>query len=74
MKQLTDRDKLLNVLKPLEAKGKVSINYDTGEVTLLGKSEQENRQIVQKFMYTSPRTCLNVMKQMEGETSDVCKK
>lgn len=69
-KTLTNRERLISKLKPLEKKGKVKINYDTGEVTLLGKSEEENRDIMQKFMYSDPRTCLQIMQQMYGETND----
>ena len=67
---LTDRDRLLYKLKPLEKKGKVKINYDTGEVTILGKDEKENREIIQQFMFTSPRTCLQMMQQMTGGKKD----
>jgi hypothetical protein len=41
MIKLKNRDALISKLKPLEAKGKVKINYDTGEVELLGKSEEK---------------------------------
>lgn len=66
----TDRERLISKLKPLEKKGKVKINYDTGEVEILGKDEAENREIIQKFMFTSPKTCLQMMQQMYGETND----
>jgi hypothetical protein len=66
MKNLTDRERLISKLQPLEKKGKVKINYDTGEVTLLGRSEEENREIINKFMFTSPKTCLQMMQQMWG--------
>jgi hypothetical protein len=46
MTKLKNRDALISKLKPLEAKGKVKINYDTGEVELLGKSEEENQAIL----------------------------
>jgi hypothetical protein len=69
-KYLTDRERLISKLTPLEKKGKVKINYDTGEVTLLGKDEKENREIIQQFMFTSPKTCLNVMEQMTGGKQD----
>jgi hypothetical protein len=65
-KYLTDRERLISKLTPLEKKGKVKINYDTGEVTLLGKDEKENREIIQQFMFTSPKTCLQMMQQMTG--------
>jgi hypothetical protein len=64
MTKLKNRDALISKLKPLEAKGKVKINYDTGEVELLGKSEEENQAILSKFMYSDPRTCLNVLTQL----------
>lgn len=64
MKTLTDRERLISKLKPLEMKGKVKINYDTGEVEILGKDEKENREIINKFMFTSPKTCLQMMQQM----------
>ena len=70
-KYLTDRERLISKLTPLEKKGKVKINYDTGEVTLLGKDEKENREIIQQFMFTSPKTCLQMMQQMtEGKQND----
>jgi hypothetical protein len=59
------RDQLISILKPLEAKGKVKVNYDTGEVILLGKSEKENLEILQKFMYSDPNTCFNVLQQLK---------
>jgi len=65
-KYLTDRERLISKLTPLEKKGKVKINYDTGEVTLLGKDEKENREIAQEFMFTSAKTCLQMMQQMTG--------
>ena len=65
MTKLKNRDALISKLKPLEAKGKVKINYDTGEVELLGKSEEENKAILSKFMYSDPRTCLNVLTQLD---------
>jgi hypothetical protein len=65
MIKLNNRDALISKLKPLEAKGKVKINYDTGEVELLGKSEEENQAILSKFMYSDPRTCLNVLTQLD---------
>jgi hypothetical protein len=65
MTKLKNRDALISKLKPLEAKGKIKINYDTGEVELLGKSEEENQAILNKFMYSDPRTCLNVLTQLD---------
>ena len=65
MTKLKNRDALISKLKPLEAKGKVKINYDTGELELLGKSEEENQAILSKFMYSDPRTCLNVLTQLD---------
>jgi len=70
MKTLTDRERLISKLKPLEMKGKVKINYDTGEVEILGKDEAENREIINKFMFTSPKTCLQMMQQMYGVKDD----
>jgi hypothetical protein len=32
---------------------------------LLGKSEEENQAILSKFMYSDPRTCLNVLTQLD---------
>jgi len=63
----TNRDALISKLKPLETKGKVKVNYDTGEVTLLGKSEEENKKILESFMYVTPKTCLNVLEQLWGK-------
>jgi len=63
----TNRDALISKLKPLEAKGKVKVDYDTGEVTLLGKSEEENKKILESFMYVTPQTCLNVLEQLWGK-------
>ena len=62
----TDKERLMEKLLPLEKKGKVKINHSTGEVTLLGKDEKENREIIQKFMYVSPQVCLQMMQQMNG--------
>lgn len=67
MSNLTDRERLISKLQPLEKKGKVKINYDTGEVEILGKDEAENREIINKFMFTSPKTCLQMMQQMWGK-------
>jgi hypothetical protein len=65
MIKLNNRDALISKLKPLEAKGKIKVNYDTGEVELLGKSQEENKAILSKFMYSDPRTCLNVLTQLD---------
>ena len=70
MTYLTEKERLLKKLLPLEKKGKVKINYDTGEVTVLGKDEKENREIIQQFMFASPKTCLQMMQQMTGGNDD----
>ena len=63
----TRRDNLISKLKPLEKKGKIKVNYDTGEVELLGKTPEENKEILNKFMFSDPKTCLNVMQKLYKE-------
>ena len=63
----TRRDNLISKLKPLEQKGKIKVNYDTGEVELLGKNPEENKEILNKFMFSDPKTCLNVMQKLYKE-------
>lgn len=63
----TRRDNLISKLKPLEKKGKIKVNYDTGEVELLGKNPKENKEILNKFMFSDPKTCLNVMQKLYKE-------
>ena len=59
---------LITKLTKLEEKGKVKINRDNGTVEILGKDENENRQIIQSFMYSDPKTCLQILLQMmKGE-------
>ena len=59
---------LITKLTKLEEKGKVKINRDNGTVVILGKDENENRQIIQSFMYSDPKTCLQILQQMmKGE-------
>lgn len=55
---------LITKLTKLEEKGKVSIDREKGTVKILGKDENENRQIIQSFMYSDPKTCLQVLQQM----------
>tara|TARA_R110000822_G_scaffold1013_2_gene4587 strand:+ start:1323 stop:1535 length:213 start_codon:yes stop_codon:yes gene_type:complete len=63
----TRRNNLISKLKPLEKKGKIKVNYDTGEVELLGKNPEENKEILNKFMFSDPKTCLNVMQKLYKE-------
>ena len=63
----TRRNNLISKLKPLEQKGKIKVNYDTGEVELLGKNPKENKEILNKFMFNDPKTCLNVMQKLYKE-------
>jgi hypothetical protein len=59
---------LITKLTKLEEKGKVKINRENGTVEILGKDENENRQIIQSFMYSDPKTCLQILQQMmKGE-------
>jgi hypothetical protein len=55
---------LITKLTKLEEKGKVKINRENGTVEILGKDENENRQIIQSFMYSDPKTCLQMLQQM----------
>jgi hypothetical protein len=63
----TRRNNLISKLKPLEKKGKIKVNYDTGEVELLGKNPEENKEILNKFMFSDPKTCLDVMQKLYKE-------
>jgi hypothetical protein len=59
---------LITKLTKLEEKGKVKINRENGTVEILGKDENENKQIIQSFMYSDPKTCLQMLQQMmKGE-------
>jgi len=55
---------LITKLTKLEEKGKVSIDREKGTVKILGKDEDENKQIIQSFMYSDPKTCLQMLQQM----------
>ena len=66
----TRRDNLISKLKPLEKKGKIKVNYDTGEVELLGKNPEENKEILNKFMFSDPKTCLDVMQKLYKENDN----
>jgi len=55
---------LMKKLTKLEEKGKVSLDREKGTVELLGKDEKENRAIINSFMYSDPRTCLEMLQQM----------
>ena len=58
-------------LTELEKKGKVNINTEKGTVEILGKDEKENREIIQSFMYSDPKTCFQMLQQMtKGESND----
>ena len=51
-------------LTKLEEKGKVSLDREKGTVELLGKDEKENKEIINSFMYSDPKTCLEMLQQM----------
>ena len=55
---------LMKKLTKLEEKGKVSLDREKGTVELLGKDEKENREIINSFMYSDPKTCLEMLQQM----------
>lgn len=55
---------LMKKLTKLQEKGKVNIDREKGTVELLGKDEKENREIINSFMYSDPRTCLEMLQQM----------
>tara|TARA_R110000851_G_scaffold73579_1_gene162343 strand:+ start:334 stop:522 length:189 start_codon:yes stop_codon:yes gene_type:complete len=55
---------LMKKLTKLEEKGKVSLDREKGTVELLGKDEKENKEIINSFMYSDPRTCLEMLQQM----------
>jgi len=62
---------LLHKLSKLEEQGKVTIDKEKGTVEILGKDEKENREIIQSFMYSDPKTCFQMMQQMtKGESND----
>ena len=51
-------------LTKLEEKGKVNLDREKGTVELLGKDEKENKEIINSFMYSDPKTCLEMLQQM----------
>jgi len=55
---------LMKKLTKLEEKGKVSLDREKGTVELLGKDEKENKEIINSFMYSDPKTCLEMLQQM----------
>ena len=55
---------LMKKLTKLEEKGKVNLDREKGTVELLGKDEKENKEIINSFMYSDPRTCLEMLQQM----------
>jgi len=46
------------VLRKLEEKKKVKVNWDTGEITLCGKNKEENDNIYRRIAFSSPQACL----------------
>ncbi len=62
---------LLHKLSKLEEQGKVTIDKEKGTVEILGKDEKENREIIQSFMYSDPKTCFQMMQQMTKGESNV---
>ena len=55
---------LMKKLTKLEEKGKVNLDREKGTVELLGKDEKENKEIINSFMYSDPKTCLEMLQQM----------
>mgnify|MGYP003126750769 FL=1 len=62
---------LLHKLSKLEEQGKVTIDKEKGTVEILGKDEKENREIIQSFMYSDPKTCFQMLQQMTKGESNV---
>lgn len=46
------------VLRKLEEKKKVKVNWETGDIELCGKNKEENDRIYQKIAFSSPQACL----------------
>jgi hypothetical protein len=49
------------VLRKLQEKKKVKVNWETGEITLCGKDKQENEKLYRKIAFSSPQACLNAL-------------
>jgi hypothetical protein len=49
------------VLRKLESKNKVKVNWETGDIELCGKDQQENDKIYQKIAFSSPQACLKAL-------------
>jgi hypothetical protein len=59
---------LMKKLTKLEEKGKINLDRKKGTVEILGKDEKETQEIIQSFMYSDPKTCLQMLQQMmKGE-------
>lgn len=49
------------VLRNLEAKNKVKVNWNTGDIELCGKTKEENDKIYRQIAFSSPQACLKAL-------------
>jgi hypothetical protein len=50
-----------NVLRKLEQKKKVKVNWQNGEIQLCGKDQKENEKLYRQIAFSSPQACLNAL-------------
>ena len=51
-----------NLLRKLEEKKKVKVNWETGDIELCGKNKEENDKIYQRIVFSSPQAALEALK------------
>lgn len=49
------------ILKKLEEKKKVKVNWETGNIELCGKNQEENEKLYLKIAFSSPQACLKAL-------------
>jgi len=50
-----------SVLRKLEEKKKVKVNWKTGDIELCGKNQKENEKLYLKIAFSSPQACLKAL-------------
>ena len=50
-----------SVLRKLEEKKKVKVNWKTGDIELCGKNQEENDKLYRRIAFSSPQACLKAL-------------
>lgn len=60
-------EKTKQLCKEYEAKGKIKVNWDTGDIEFLIKDKKEIQKIHQKIAFSSPQALLDTMWRSERD-------